>query len=579
MTAQRVAAYRLAFDRLPAPFGDPSADERLAQDVLRTLPFIRSEHMARYLRARTAFFDRVVVNGLERDVTQVACIGAGYDGRPLRYAKSGVRWFEVDHPATQADKRLRLKRLKIEVSHIRFVALDLNRGGVDSALIDSGWDPDANSLMLCEGLAVYLDARVLETLLKDLRVLATAGARLALSLPLPATRADRRERFRAAIAAVGEPARNTLTSEQAAEILAATRWRAADVSTRSRRAGFAVAAPAWESAAAETPPTASRVGRYLERLYHRRGLDGLPRHLSDAYAIEVNGIRQLDVGVFRVERRDGPAWVARVFPESRPFEASRGDAEILQFLEQVAFPAERCAHPDPVTTYQDQAVMVTEHLPGETAKRSQAAFSLLGDVLGQLHTLTQLPAAATRPGGAWHHLVFQGSPRDEVAACVSLLDDAAARVPASQRTLYETLRQAASQTEDCDELPQSLIHPDFVPANAIASASGATTLVDWTGAGRGPRLSSLAFLLWAAGTNGLGPLDSVTSSYRRHVQLEGTELDRLADAIAARPVILACWAFATGRVRLPDTVDTLPTIRGRAKRIAARALSTLGEQH
>lgn len=40
------------------------------------------------LQARTVVFDRAVVNALERDVLQVAIVGAGYDGRSHRYAKA-----------------------------------------------------------------------------------------------------------------------------------------------------------------------------------------------------------------------------------------------------------------------------------------------------------------------------------------------------------------------------------------------------------------------------------------------------------------------------------------------------------
>src|SRR5690348_11267261 len=119
-TARRVAAYRLGFARLPAPFGDPAADDRLAGDVSAGLDFERDPRMDGYLRLRTSFFDQVVVDALERGVTQLALIGAGHDGRALRYAKSGVRWFEIDHPATQADKRRRLAHLKIATPNITF---------------------------------------------------------------------------------------------------------------------------------------------------------------------------------------------------------------------------------------------------------------------------------------------------------------------------------------------------------------------------------------------------------------------------------------------------------------------------
>src|ERR1035441_6673355 len=116
--------------------------------------------MARYLRARTSFFDRVVVNALDRNVAQVVAVGAGYDGRSLRYAKSGGRWFEVDHPDTQGDKRERLARLGIDAPQVTFVGVDLSDTGLAAALVDGGYQPDAPSMMICEGVAVYLDEPV-----------------------------------------------------------------------------------------------------------------------------------------------------------------------------------------------------------------------------------------------------------------------------------------------------------------------------------------------------------------------------------------------------------------------------------
>jgi len=44
--------------------------------------------------------------------------------------------------------------------------------------------------------------------------------------------------------------------------------------------------------------------------------------------------------------------------------------------------------------------------------------------------------------------------------------------------------------DDCRDLPQALIHPDFVLANVIASPDRGMVLVDWAGVGRGPRLGS-----------------------------------------------------------------------------------------
>ena len=579
-TAQRVAAYRLGFDRLPAPFGDPGADDRLARDVAGSISFEQREDMGRYLRWRTAFFDRVVLRALERNVVQVATVAAGYDGRSLRYARPGVRWFEVDHPDTQANKRLRLDRLGIDASHITFIGIDLAHEAVSAALIAGSWDPDAPSVMLCEGLSVYLEADVFEALLGELRAVATVGTRLAMSLSIQVHGPDevaRRARFEEVVAALGEPARNRLDPDSAAEMLAATRWRAVDVSERAGRAGFVVAAPVWEPAAPREQPTAGRIGRFMERTYYRDGMAGLRAHLEAAYGISVKGVRELDVGVARVARSDGPDWVARVFAPERPLAAAEGDAEILGFLEDAEFPAERCAHSEAVTTHEGQAVLVTDYVAGRKSRGGRADFARLGDLLGRLHTLAPAPEGRQRPGGAWHHLVSQGDSRDEVAASRALLDDAKARVPETQRTLYAALRDELARAEDCDGLPECLIHADFVPANVIASRGAGPVLVDWTGAGRGPRLWSLAFLLWAAGDGGSGCIDAVVAGYRRHVELEPAELERLAGAIGTRPLIFTCWGFCTGGEQLPKVVEGASRVRARAEAIAARAVTGLGQ--
>jgi O-methyltransferase involved in polyketide biosynthesis len=118
-TARSVAAHRLDYDRLRTPYGDPAADAALARDVAAGLERPPATRMHSYLRARTAFFDRVVVNSLGHGVRQVVTGAAGYDGRAVRYARRGVRWFEVDHPATQADKMERITRLHPDTRHIR----------------------------------------------------------------------------------------------------------------------------------------------------------------------------------------------------------------------------------------------------------------------------------------------------------------------------------------------------------------------------------------------------------------------------------------------------------------------------
>jgi hypothetical protein len=68
---------------------------------------------------------------------------------------------------------------------------------------------------------------------------------------------------------------------------------------------------------------------FIERMYSRSGTESLPSHLEGRYGIQVAGLTELDLGVFRVDRHDGPSWLARVFPAVRPIEEAKGDAAML----------------------------------------------------------------------------------------------------------------------------------------------------------------------------------------------------------------------------------------------------------
>ena len=225
VTARRVAAHRLGFVRVPAAYGIPADDEALAADVAAG-QVVPANRMHDYLAARTSFFDRTVVGAIDRGVRQVVVGAAGYDGRAFRYAKPGVRWFEVDHPATQRDKLERLERLGIAAPRVRFVEADFTRDPVADRLRAAGLEAGVPSLFLLEGVAVYLEPAVLETVLEQFRQVAARGSRLAISVSLSREHDEgARARFQAAVAALGEPARSTFDAGQAEDLLARAGWR------------------------------------------------------------------------------------------------------------------------------------------------------------------------------------------------------------------------------------------------------------------------------------------------------------------------------------------------------------------
>jgi Ser/Thr protein kinase RdoA (MazF antagonist) len=319
-------------------------------------------------------------------------------------------------------------------------------------------------------------------------------------------------------------------------------------------------------------PGIAEVGEWVRG---RSGLDSLPAHLRDRYGVEVTGVSQLDVGVLRVDRSDGPSWVVRVFPSARPLAEVEGDARILRGLERGGFPAERCAVPDPVSVLEGQGVLVTLLVSGEWARQSGRTFGVLGELLGRLHASSESMLAGLRPGGAWHHLCLAGGPGDEMSAALRLLDECGARLSGRDLSLLHRLREALETGDGCEGLPEALLHPDFVPANALVGAGGHLTLVDWTGAGRGPRLWSLAFLLRAAGAWSVRYVDPVVTHYARHVRLRPDELSRLGAAVRSRSLVLDAWAVSLGRRPLDEVVAQLPAKLASADAAAARAVQLL----
>ena len=281
-----------------------------------------------------------------------------------------------------------------------------------------------------------------------------------------------------------------------------------------------------------------RIGTVIREVYHRPGADALPSHLQGHYGIRVTGTARLTEGVFRVDHDAGPPWVARIMLASRPVTRTEEDAGILRFLQRHDFPAERCAHPSPVTELDGRAVLVTGYLPGKQPSGSPSVWRKLGGLLGRLHTLPAEPGPARRPAGALHHLPqFEGAPAEDLAAAAALLADLDGRVPPEHRQLYELINELMPEGDDARGLPEAFVHPDPVRNNVVVTPGG-PVLLDWTGAGTGPRLASLAGLLHSAGPRHAA---AALVGYREHIELTAEELGRLEGVLWIRILWLSAW--------------------------------------
>jgi methyltransferase (TIGR00027 family) len=116
-----------------------------------------SPSMELWMGLRTRYLDDCVTGALDRGVRQVVVLGAGLDTRAARLGRDGVRFFEVDQPASQADKRVRLSRFdRYPMDAATFIPCDFERDDFVQLLEDAGLDRQAPACFVWEGVIYYL---------------------------------------------------------------------------------------------------------------------------------------------------------------------------------------------------------------------------------------------------------------------------------------------------------------------------------------------------------------------------------------------------------------------------------------
>ena len=90
-----------------------------------------------FVAMRSRFAEDSARRAIEAGVRQILVLGAGLDTFAYRLEPcDGLRVFELDHPATQRDKRARLLQAGVaEPAHVAYVAHDFEHGDMTEALV------------------------------------------------------------------------------------------------------------------------------------------------------------------------------------------------------------------------------------------------------------------------------------------------------------------------------------------------------------------------------------------------------------------------------------------------------------
>jgi len=101
---------------------------------------------------------------LKAGATQVVSLGAGLDSRAYRndLMQGAIKFFEVYHPATQAHKKERAKKVLGKIPpNLTYVPVDFNLETLDK-LLEYGFDKSMVTLFIWEGVTQLLKAEAVD---------------------------------------------------------------------------------------------------------------------------------------------------------------------------------------------------------------------------------------------------------------------------------------------------------------------------------------------------------------------------------------------------------------------------------
>jgi methyltransferase (TIGR00027 family) len=213
----RRAAHQI-FDK-PLVLDDPLAMRILGPELTARIESSAGEYsgvvsrsLRAFLVARSRYAEDELVRAVSAGVRQYVVLGAGLDTFAYRNAHttSGLRVFEVDHPATQEWKRRGLQLAGIEVPDTTvFVPVDFEREAIADGLRRAGFALEEKAFFSWLGVAPYLTDRAFAETMEFIASM-PAGSGVVFDYAVPRATLNFLERLAfdrisARVAAAGEP--------------------------------------------------------------------------------------------------------------------------------------------------------------------------------------------------------------------------------------------------------------------------------------------------------------------------------------------------------------------------------------
>jgi methyltransferase (TIGR00027 family) len=165
-------------DAKPLILDDPAALTMLGEDAVRQIKNNRNNHQtleARALRThvvlRSRFAEDRLAEAAGRGITQYVILGAGFDTFAYRQPAwtKALKIFEVDQPATQAQKRLRLEQAGMAIPpNLSFAGIDFEHESLQDGLLRNGVLLTEASFFSWLGVTMYLKEDAIDAVLRTI---------------------------------------------------------------------------------------------------------------------------------------------------------------------------------------------------------------------------------------------------------------------------------------------------------------------------------------------------------------------------------------------------------------------------
>ncbi len=122
-----------------------------------------------YMIARTAWFDTIFLDALDKEIPQIVMLGAGYDSRAYRFTKfnRGTEIIELDIAATQDRKVKCLRKAQIDIpKNVVHVPINFNNESLKNVLENAGYKNNKKTLFIWEGVSYYLEPEAVDATLE-----------------------------------------------------------------------------------------------------------------------------------------------------------------------------------------------------------------------------------------------------------------------------------------------------------------------------------------------------------------------------------------------------------------------------